>query len=131
MGKVSAHAPYVILRHLSRFHEAIQHPLLGNPFHLDGILNNGSFSTDPELPLSVLGYGHYIDIDTGGESPIQNHFLFAVIFPFRTGGEIKKAEIDRFLDLVYLIPGNEDEGYVGLDHLHRIRPVGIKCRFRH
>jgi hypothetical protein len=46
-------------------------------------------------------------------------------------GIIEKVEINGLLDLIYIIAGVENIGYVGLDKFDMFRPVGIEFRPEH
>ncbi len=59
--------------------------------------------------------GDDLEVELGGETAVEAQFLLAIEAAFLQGAEIEKAEIDGFLDLVGISPGEQNPGDMGFD----------------
>jgi len=101
------------------------HPGLGGELpHFDGILQQWPFPFE-RWRLGITVDAHYAEVEFGCQPPVEPEFLLAEMASFLQGAEIQEAQVHRLLELVRIVPGEEDVGYVGLYDLDVRDGMGI------
>jgi hypothetical protein len=91
---------------------------------VDCVLHSRAGAADTET-APRLADRHNPEVDVRAEAGIEDDLLAAVVATPGEGREIQEAEIDRLLDLVDVLAGEEDVRDVGLPQLDTIDRVGI------
>ena len=98
-------------------------------FHLHGVFNRRTAAAQHRLLLAT-GNGNHCQVIVGGQPTIQTQLLFTVVAtPFQRG-KIQKAEINRFLDLVGILSGQDHPGDVGFDQPYIMNRMAVDGRIQ-
>ncbi len=102
------------------------HPAAVEPLHLHPVLQGRRAAKNETGTAAADRYD--IKIDIRAEAAVQLKLTAAVIFPLFQGGEIEKTEVDRFLELIDHITGQQDIGDMGLHQLDPVRRITMMER---
>jgi hypothetical protein len=64
---------------------------------------------------AIFIYRDYINVNVLCQPSVENDLFLAETKPLLEGGKVKKAEVDRFLNLVHEVVANKNMGYVGFN----------------
>ena len=106
---------------------AAQQSLLGKLAHPDRVLNRAALPAQGGM-FRASPHGNDIKVETGGKSPVQPHFFLTVEITLIQRREIKKPEIDGFLDLVGELSGQNYPRDMRLDQADVIDRMVKKFR---
>ena len=84
--------------------------------HADGILDWRAFTRNTWFAVNDC-YRNDFEVKVWRPRTIKPYLLFAIVVALREGREVEKSEINRFLDLVRVLAGKKDSGYVCLNEL--------------
>ena len=91
-----------------------QQALLRKFGHLHRIINNLAAAVQA-WSIECAANLDDVEVDARCKSTIQAQFLVAEMVPLIQRGKVEEAEINRFLDLVRVIAGQNDPGNMGFD----------------
>jgi hypothetical protein len=103
----------------------IKHELVGQTPHLDKPIDHFAAAPDCEQSVLLAHQGHYAEIDIRRKPAIEAHFLTAIGLAGPQGSEVEERIMDRLLELVDTVAGDEDPRHVGLFDFDRPRAVSI------
>ncbi len=104
--------------------QPVEQRFLGKAPHLDGVFDDGARGRAQPRCVAAPPDRRDFKVDPRRQAAIEAQFLLAVEAPLFQGAEIQKAEIERLLQLVGELAGEQDMGNVGfqlLDGLDRMR----------
>ncbi len=104
-----------------------QHPVIGKPAHLNRVLHHRSLTEQLE-PATDLDHRNDPKVDIPRQSLVQADFLVGEELAPLKRREVQEAEIDRLLDFVDEVTGQEDRRGMGLLQFDGIHRVGIRLR---
>ena len=97
--------------------------------HLQGVFDHWRSVVDAELRLLfAAAYGQYLQVEALRQALVEAQLFIAEEFAATEFGEIKKAEVNRFFDLVGVRAGEDHPGNVGLDKLEPLYRMRIEGR---
>ena len=91
--------------------------VLGELAHLDRVFLHWPAAAD-DRRVGRTGDRDHVEVEGGGEPPVQPQFLFAAALARRERAEIEESERDRLLDLVGVAPGQQHVRDVRFEALH-------------
>ena len=112
---------------LAAVEHALEHPGLVELSHSDRVLDGLSITADARV-CGLPGDGNNIQVQLGREAPVQPQLLLAAEAALLERREIQKAEIQRLLELIRVLAGQEHVRDVGLDMFDLARRMGIANR---
>ena len=115
-------------RRLSALDQAVQHPLLRQPPHPDGVLHDRAFSPAENERAPMLAYRHDAEVSLVAEQRVQPHLALAVVAALAQRRVVQKAEVHRLLHLVDVLVRQEHVRDVCLDQLHTLGDLWIRSR---
>ena len=83
--------------------------------HLHRIFDRCSFSTNNRCTETAADR-NYIEVDARRPAPIELELELAVVLAFFQRGVIEESELDRFLDLVGEVSGQQDPRDMGIEN---------------
>ena len=95
--------------------------------HLQGVLDDRGVVTEA-WGLFAAADGQDLAVQRGRQALVEAQLFVAEVLAAGQVGEIEKAEVDRFLDLVGVGAGEQNPGNVGFDDLKTLHGVGVEGR---
>ena len=84
--------------------------------HFQHVLDSRAFAAELRR-VGAAGDRQYVQVQAFGQALVEAQLFIAEEFAATEFGEIKKAEVNRFFDLVGVRAGEDHPGNVGLDNL--------------
>jgi len=130
IGHLRRDGVHGLRRDLALGQEPLQHPVLGEPSHHDGVLHG---PPDPEGggPPGVFPDGGHLQVGLRRQPPVEPQLLLAESLSFFERREVEEPEVDGLLHLVDPVARDEDEGDVRLHEFHRRGTVRVETRSGH
>jgi hypothetical protein len=113
-------------RKLAALEQPVEHPLLRQAAHADGVLHRGARASDMKPAVVRADDGLDAEIDVRREPSVQPNLLVAVVPTLLEAREIQEAKIDRLAHLVHTIAGKKEHGDVGVPDLDAIDRVRVR-----
>ena len=124
--EVARHRLHLRARERPRREQVIQHALVREPPHVHQPVHHLARAAEREPALRVDRERCDAQVHVGCEAPVEAHLLLAVVAAQRRRAEVEAVVADRLLELPRVRVGEEHPREVGLDRLHRPRPLRVR-----
>ena len=98
--------------------QMVEHAFRRQPPHPHQPVHRLPFPAQAQAPFRIAHQRHHAEVDIGGQTTVEPHFLFAVQAPGLDRAEVQVGVAHRFFQLVGMGVGEEDPGHVGLHGFH-------------
>ena len=95
--------------------------------HFQRVFNGRAFTTECWY-VGAAGDRQHVQVQAFGQALVETQLFIAEVFAATEFGEVKKAEVDRFLQFIGIRPGKDDPGDMRLDNLKSFDFMGIEVR---